>query len=63
MDTGYGCRTSYDYDRRVKENGVGYLMNTLQGKTVLVTGADGFIGRHLVNRLKQIQEITGIPLK
>jgi UDP-glucose 4-epimerase len=37
-------------------------MNSLDGKTVLVTGATGFIGQHLVNRLRQIKNIRLVLL-
>lgn len=37
-------------------------MKPLDGQTVLVTGATGFIGRHLVNRLRQIQNIRLVLL-
>ncbi|MFH1616608.1 MAG: NAD(P)-dependent oxidoreductase [Planctomycetota bacterium] len=37
-------------------------MNLLQGKTVLVTGGSGFIGRHLMNRLCQIPDIRIVML-
>ncbi|MFZ2633415.1 MAG: NAD(P)-dependent oxidoreductase [Desulfosalsimonadaceae bacterium] len=37
-------------------------MRSLDSKTVLVTGATGFIGRHLVNRLRQIENIRLVLL-
>ena len=38
------------------------MINALSGKTVLVTGASGFIGSHLLRRLKVIPEIKIIAL-
>jgi nucleoside-diphosphate-sugar epimerase len=37
-------------------------VNSLTGKAVLLTGATGFIGSHLANRLKQIPEVKVILL-
>lgn len=37
-------------------------MNSLTGKTVLLTGATGFVGSHLVRRLKQLSQIKLILL-
>lgn len=37
-------------------------MNSLSGKTVLVTGATGFIGSHLVKRLRQKRDIQLVLL-
>ena len=36
-------------------NGLGSLQEDLKGSTVIVTGASGFIGQHLVNRLSKLE--------
>ena len=38
------------------------MCDSLQGKTVLVSGATGFIGSHLVKRLQSIADINLVLL-
>lgn len=41
-------------------NGIGYKMDGLSGKKVLITGASGFLGSHLVDELKTRKDIEWI---
>src|SRR5438874_12206207 len=58
MDQGDGCRTRADDNKSAGADGEVWPMTTLEGKTVLVTGATGFIGSYLVNRLRRDKEIN-----
>jgi UDP-glucose 4-epimerase len=44
------------------KDGAGHSLNNLRGKTVLVTGASGFIGSHLTDRLLQEEGVRLVRL-